>query len=77
VIEVVADNEKSTPVTVKINHQQQYLTYDDIEGLKVVRESQRHAMEHGLNTWTFRLKPGEQRILRYTVEYNTKPADRN
>jgi len=62
VIEVELANGKSTPIQLEVLHGH---SNED----RVIASTHRHAMWKGEPRWVFRLRPGEQRVLRYTVEH--------
>jgi hypothetical protein len=59
--EVRLSNGKDEPVTVELRLRVG-------ENLKLVSASQKHGRRYADLTWTFRLKPGERRTMRYVTE---------
>ena len=70
-LEVVAENHK--PVSVDLEILSQFDSSDFVDP-KLVRESDKHSMRYGNPRWLLTLKPGERRVLRYTLQFENRPS---
>jgi hypothetical protein len=61
-IEVRLGNDKPVPITLEYRQPQQG------ENFRIVHESRAHTLKDGDMQWTFRLKPGERAVLRYSIQ---------
>ena len=61
-IEVRLGNDKPVPITLEYRQPQ---TGDNF---RIVRESRSHTLKDGDIQWTFRLRPGERAVLRYSMQ---------
>ena len=61
-VEVRLGNDKPVPITLE------YRQPRVGEGFRIVRESRAHTLKDGDIQWTFRLRPGDRAVLRYSLQ---------
>jgi hypothetical protein len=61
-IEVRLGNDKPVPITLE------YRQPREGDNFRIVRESRSHTLKDGDIQWTFRLRPGERAVLRYSMQ---------
>jgi hypothetical protein len=61
-IEVRLGNDKPVPITLEYRQPQAG------DNFRIVRESRPHTLKDGDIQWTFRLRPGERAVLRYSMQ---------